>query len=90
VKAARSHLAAVFEAAALCVGAKLLEAAVMLEEGDHGGVVAMTGQASPLITLPVDQLAFPTQGSRRLRPTYHRPVSGGTYCGSALHRRSST
>ena len=46
MKAARSHLAAVFEAAAFCVGAKLLEAAVMLDEQEYGGVVAMTGQAS--------------------------------------------
>ena len=52
VKAARSHLAAVFEAAALCVGAKLLEAAVMLEEGDYGGVVAMTGQVSRQVFCP--------------------------------------
>ena len=51
VKAARAHLAAVFEAAALCVGAKLLEAAVMLEDRDYGGVVAMTGQASRPHTL---------------------------------------
>ncbi len=47
VKAARKHLAVVFEAAAFCVGGKLLEAAVMLEERDYGGVVALTGQARP-------------------------------------------
>ena len=45
VKTARKHLAAVFEAAAFCVGGKLLEAAVMMEERDFGGVVALTGQA---------------------------------------------
>jgi len=66
VKAARSHLAAVFEAAALCVGAKLLEAAVMLEEGDHGGVVAMTGQASRPHTLAADHsVCFPKPSLRR-------------------------
>ena len=66
MKAARKHLAAVFEAAAFCVGGKLLEAAVMMEEKDYGGVVALTGQACARIPATVRLSARPCAAAFRL------------------------
>ena len=43
-RAARAHLKTVFEAAVFCVAAKLLEAALLMEESDYGGVAAISGQ----------------------------------------------
>ena len=43
-QAARVHLNTVFGAAAFCVAAKLLEAALLMEESDYGGAAAISGQ----------------------------------------------
>ena len=41
------HLKMVFDAALFCVAAKLLEAALLMEEADFGGAAAISGQVRP-------------------------------------------
>ena len=43
VATAREHLVTAFREAPFCVAAKLLEAAVLLEEQDYSGAAAVTG-----------------------------------------------